>query len=177
MDRVVVNACSPLGHNPGGSRCWWRLHGGSDEQLYDAHLMRMAGGVRLSLRPAAGASAWSRSPSRARRSASRSASRATPKNALIVRHLILPDRRPDRRVALAQISADGILGRTGPRGNLGAIWALVRPAASMAGQLALPGHGVRQWCGRYSASCVTSARKDVEMSWTLLDGAAETSAG
>ena len=30
--------------NPGGFRCWWRrLHDGSDEQLDDTHLMRMAG--------------------------------------------------------------------------------------------------------------------------------------
>ena len=32
VDRVVLNAYFPLGHNPGGFRCWWRrLHGGSDE--------------------------------------------------------------------------------------------------------------------------------------------------
>jgi hypothetical protein len=44
VDRVVLNAFFPLGHNPGGFRCWWRrLHGGSDEQLDDTHLMRMAG--------------------------------------------------------------------------------------------------------------------------------------
>ena len=40
----MLNAYYPLGHNPGGFRCWWRrLHGGSDDQLDDAHLMRMAG--------------------------------------------------------------------------------------------------------------------------------------
>ena len=44
VDRVVLNAYYPLGHNPGGFRCWWRrLHGGSDDQLDDTHLMRMAG--------------------------------------------------------------------------------------------------------------------------------------
>ena len=44
VDRVVLNAYFPLGHNPGGYRSWWRrLHGGSDEKLDDAHLMRMAG--------------------------------------------------------------------------------------------------------------------------------------
>ena len=44
VDWVVLNAYFPLGHNPGGFRCWWRpLHGGSDDQLDDAHLMRMAG--------------------------------------------------------------------------------------------------------------------------------------
>src|SRR5437016_2248396 len=44
MDRIVLNAYFPLGHNPGGFRCWWRrLHGGSDDQLDDTHLMPMAG--------------------------------------------------------------------------------------------------------------------------------------
>jgi hypothetical protein len=44
VDRVVLNAYYPLGHNPGGFRTWWRrLHDGSDEKLDDAHLMRMAG--------------------------------------------------------------------------------------------------------------------------------------
>jgi len=44
VDRIVLNAYFTIGHNPGGFRCWWRrLHGGSDEQLDDTHLMRMAG--------------------------------------------------------------------------------------------------------------------------------------
>ena len=44
VDRVVLNAYFPIGHNPGGFRCWWRRwHDGSDDQLDDAHLMRMAG--------------------------------------------------------------------------------------------------------------------------------------
>jgi hypothetical protein len=44
VDRIVLNAFFPLGHNPGGFRTWWRrLHGGSDEQLDNAHLMRFAG--------------------------------------------------------------------------------------------------------------------------------------
>ena len=44
VDRVVLNAYFSIGHNPGGFRCWWRrLHGGSDDQLDDTHLMRMAG--------------------------------------------------------------------------------------------------------------------------------------
>jgi hypothetical protein len=44
VDRVVLNAYFPLGHNPGGFRCWWRrLHDGSDDLLDDTHLMRMAG--------------------------------------------------------------------------------------------------------------------------------------
>jgi hypothetical protein len=44
VDRVVLNAYFPLGHNPGGFLVWWRrLHDDSDEQLDNAHLMRMAG--------------------------------------------------------------------------------------------------------------------------------------
>jgi len=43
VDRIVLNAYS-LGSNPGGFRVWWRrLHDGSDEQLDNTHLMRMAG--------------------------------------------------------------------------------------------------------------------------------------
>ena len=43
VDRIVLNAYSPLGHNPGGFRVWWRRwHGDSDEGLDDAHLMRLA---------------------------------------------------------------------------------------------------------------------------------------
>jgi hypothetical protein len=44
VDRIVLNAFFPLGHNPGGFRCWWRrLHGGSDGELDNTHLMRFAG--------------------------------------------------------------------------------------------------------------------------------------
>jgi hypothetical protein len=44
VDRIVLTAYFWLGHNPGGFRTWWRrLHGGSDEQLDDTHLIRMAG--------------------------------------------------------------------------------------------------------------------------------------
>jgi len=44
VDRAVLNAYFPLGHGPGGFRHWWRrLHGGSDDQLDNTHLMRMAG--------------------------------------------------------------------------------------------------------------------------------------
>jgi hypothetical protein len=43
VDRVVLNAYFPLGHGPGGFRHWWRrLHGGSDDQLDNTHLIRMA---------------------------------------------------------------------------------------------------------------------------------------
>jgi hypothetical protein len=44
VDRIVLNAYYPLGHNPGGFRVWWRrLHGGSDDDLDNTHLMRFAG--------------------------------------------------------------------------------------------------------------------------------------
>jgi hypothetical protein len=44
VDRIVLNAYFPLGHNPGGFRCWWRrLHDGSDDALDNTHLMRFAG--------------------------------------------------------------------------------------------------------------------------------------
>ena len=43
VDRVVLNAYFPLGHNPGGFRSWWRRLHGDDEKLDNAHLMRMAG--------------------------------------------------------------------------------------------------------------------------------------
>src|SRR6266704_3975226 len=44
VDRIVLKAYFPLGCRASGFRCWWRrLHDGSDDQLDDAHLMRMAG--------------------------------------------------------------------------------------------------------------------------------------
>ena len=43
VDRIVLNAYFSVGHNPGGFRCWWRRLHGSDDQLDDTHLMRMAG--------------------------------------------------------------------------------------------------------------------------------------
>ena len=44
VDRIVLNGYFTLGHNPGGVRTWWRrLHHDSDDQLDNAHLMRMAG--------------------------------------------------------------------------------------------------------------------------------------
>jgi hypothetical protein len=44
VDRIVLNAYFPLGHNPGGLRVWWRRwHDDSDAELDNAHLMRLAG--------------------------------------------------------------------------------------------------------------------------------------
>jgi hypothetical protein len=48
VDRIVLNACYPMGNTGGGFRTWWRrLAGGSDAEadavLDNAHLMRLAG--------------------------------------------------------------------------------------------------------------------------------------
>jgi hypothetical protein len=44
VDRIVLNAFYSLGHSPGGFREWWRrLNNGSEENLDNEHLMRMAG--------------------------------------------------------------------------------------------------------------------------------------
>src|SRR3954454_23138074 len=44
VDRIVLNAYYPLGHNPGGFRTWWRRwHDDGDDSLDDAHLIRRAG--------------------------------------------------------------------------------------------------------------------------------------
>src|SRR5258708_26017682 len=52
VDRIVLNAYNRFCYSAGGFREWWRrLMSGSDDQLDNAHLMRMAG--RFS-RPARG---------------------------------------------------------------------------------------------------------------------------
>ena len=43
VDRIVLNAYNVLCYNAGGFRCWWRRLTGSDDDLDNAHLMRMAG--------------------------------------------------------------------------------------------------------------------------------------
>jgi hypothetical protein len=44
VDRIVLNAYFPLGHNPGGFRVWWRRwHEDGDVSLDNAHLIRLAG--------------------------------------------------------------------------------------------------------------------------------------
>jgi len=44
VDRFVLNANFRLCYSPGGFRSWWRqLHNGSDVELDNTHLMRMAG--------------------------------------------------------------------------------------------------------------------------------------
>lgn len=43
VDRIVLNAYFAMGHSPGGLRTWWRRWQGSDDDLDNTHLMRMAG--------------------------------------------------------------------------------------------------------------------------------------
>jgi hypothetical protein len=44
VDRIVLNAYFSLAHSPGGFRTWWRRwHDDRDDDLDNAHLMRMAG--------------------------------------------------------------------------------------------------------------------------------------
>jgi len=54
VDRIVLNAYVSLCYSAGGFRVWWRrLHGGSEEQLDNTHLMRMAGRFARRLRASA----------------------------------------------------------------------------------------------------------------------------
>ena len=54
VDRIVLNAYFSLGHSAGGFRVWWRRwHGESDEQLDNAHLMRLAGSFARRVRASA----------------------------------------------------------------------------------------------------------------------------
>ena len=43
VDRVVLNAYFPMGGSPGGFRTWWRALYGTDDNLDNTHLMRLAG--------------------------------------------------------------------------------------------------------------------------------------
>src|SRR5688572_16793843 len=43
IDRLVLRAYDQFIQQPGGFRLWWRRWQGSDEQLDNAHLMRVAG--------------------------------------------------------------------------------------------------------------------------------------
>ena len=44
VDRIVLNGYHSVCYSAGGFRLWWRsLMGGSEEQLDNAHLMRLAG--------------------------------------------------------------------------------------------------------------------------------------
>jgi len=50
VDRVILNAYFGRGQFGGGVRIWWRALHGSDENLDDHHLMRMAGRFSRRLR-------------------------------------------------------------------------------------------------------------------------------
>jgi hypothetical protein len=50
VDRIVLNAYFSMGQSGGGFRVWWRELYGSDENLDDNHLMRMAGRFSRRLR-------------------------------------------------------------------------------------------------------------------------------
>ena len=42
VDRIVLNACYPMGHAPGGFRVWWRrLHNDSEARLVLAGLAEL----------------------------------------------------------------------------------------------------------------------------------------
>src|SRR5438552_10132601 len=44
VDRIILNGNFRLCYSPGGFRSWWRrLHDGSEQELDNTHLMRMAG--------------------------------------------------------------------------------------------------------------------------------------
>ena len=48
VDRIVLNAFFPLGHNPGGFWVWWRrLHGGSDDELDNTQRKHLIAGEYL----------------------------------------------------------------------------------------------------------------------------------
>jgi hypothetical protein len=57
VDRIVLNAYFRMGQKPGGFRTWWRQLMGSDDQLDNTHLMRMAGRFSRRVR-AHGGKAW-----------------------------------------------------------------------------------------------------------------------
>jgi hypothetical protein len=50
VDRIVLNAYFQLGQRPAGFRTWWRNWKGSDQDLDNAHLMRLAGRFARRLR-------------------------------------------------------------------------------------------------------------------------------
>ena len=50
LDRIVLNAYFRFAQSPAGFRIWWRQLRGSDDDLDNAHLMRLAGRFRRRLR-------------------------------------------------------------------------------------------------------------------------------
>ena len=55
VDRIVFNAYFLFGQTPAGFRLWWRQLEGSDDDLDNNHLMRMAGRLARRLRAHANA--------------------------------------------------------------------------------------------------------------------------
>lgn len=55
VDRIVLSAYFPLGTTPGGFRVWWNRLKGSEKDLDNTHLMRMAGRFSRRLRAYAAA--------------------------------------------------------------------------------------------------------------------------
>ena len=50
LDRIVLNPYFRFAQDPAGFRVWWRQLHGNDDDLDNAHLMRMAGRFRRRLR-------------------------------------------------------------------------------------------------------------------------------
>jgi hypothetical protein len=50
VDRLTINAYFPYAQTPGGFRIWWRNLYGSDDNLDNTHLMRLAGRVSRRVR-------------------------------------------------------------------------------------------------------------------------------
>jgi hypothetical protein len=50
VDRIVLNAYFDRGQSPGGFRTWWQTRYGTEDNLDNAHLMRMAGRFRRRVR-------------------------------------------------------------------------------------------------------------------------------
>jgi hypothetical protein len=50
VDRIVLNAYFSMGCSPGGFRTWWRALDGSDDNLDNTHLLRLAGRFSRRLR-------------------------------------------------------------------------------------------------------------------------------
>jgi hypothetical protein len=50
LDRIVLNAYFRFAQSPAGFRIWWRQLHGTDDNLDNAHLIRLAGRFRRRLR-------------------------------------------------------------------------------------------------------------------------------
>jgi hypothetical protein len=168
VDRIVLNAYYPLGPNPGGFQVWWRRwHQDSDEQLDNAHVMRLAGRFARRVRawaaahrvPVIDCKAGERKHHRCQERPSRQSRhrdhRAEGRRARLRRlggppgqrlHLLggrLPRRPPlrqrDRRASLVPGVQVGVKVPVAEDGTVGRIHAAVRPL--------MPGQGCL-WCNQ-----------------------------